>query len=444
MQVPQEVDFRDMRMLAATVILSLCNLVAAEQVGTITAAKSDPLQVLIALVGESSAEGLKEAEEANAALLKIGKPATAATYALALIYTRENRYEDAVKTLDSLPNDAKLVPPIIRLRLYLALERGEKRLAESLIPLLQSQVDNDKTPLSERLDSARLLGGIVGAISPTDIAALSPEVVCETVRGLTDAKEAKISNVFRSAQSEASKRRAKLTLLVAEAGDKANVEQALLATEKEESAAIESLRTTKDKFTVANRENQKLHNELTGPLRKLGQQIRKIEHEWELPTPGRPQEPQKPREVREPQRPTGNDPNAAAEYQRKLRDYYHYLDALRDYPRKLEIYRQYLQMWQQIDQQRRANLRTARQAAETEVATVRDPEQKSQQKIDELREETKSQETALQDIQLKLIALRNISIGAGGEENRSLLSRPSNYGLLSFPAERQRLLQATR
>src|SRR6478752_1740911 len=107
-------------------VLSLCSLLAAAQERTDKSADSaterSPLQALIALIGAPSDETVKEAAKMHAEILKTGQSPVAATYALSLIYTQDQQYDSAIKLIDSLPNEAKYEPPIMRLRLYLALE----------------------------------------------------------------------------------------------------------------------------------------------------------------------------------------------------------------------------------------------------------------------------------------------------------------------------------
>jgi hypothetical protein len=443
-----------MKMHVTAAVLSLCNLVAAAQEGTDKssdlATERGPLQILVALIGDPSDEVLNQAEETHVALLKTGQSPVTATYALSLIYTQEQQYDSAVKSLESLSNDAKYAPPIVRLRLYLALERGERSLAEKLVLLLRSQVDNSDSPLLERIDSARLLGGIISTIQPGSANTLSPVVVNETIREMTAAKETKISTGFRQAQSEAAKRREKLNSLVAIPGDKANAEQSLKEIAAEQAAATNGLQPLKASLAATIRENQKAQSELTGQIRLLAKQIRQIEKEWRLETSGRPRQPVRPTEPRSnrPSPPAGNDPNGNANYQRAL-DAYHsdsraYDAKLRQYNEEQRTYPQRLQVWQQFDQQRRGNLRNARQKVEAEVATARGLEKERDKKADELRDEVKRQQATLQDLVLKALLLRNIVAGADGQGTRNLLNRPSNYDLLSYPAERQRLLQSTR
>lgn len=408
--------------------------------------QAGPHQQLIHLVGTDAPDALKQAEAAHAALLQLGPVPTAASYALALIYVRENRLDLSAKTLDALANQVKLAPPILRLRLYLALEREEKELALRLVVLLKDQVLGDEGSDPEKVQTAKLLGGVLGAL-PDDGGRLLPlPEVHATFQALESASNKNVVSAFRLAFSEAAKRRKELQAFQITYPDREAAQKALTAALAERSQAERSMQETKTKLTTTIQDNKEADGEAADQLRQLAKQSRDLEQEWRLETPGRPQQPTRPIEPRgPPKRPSGKDSKYDAnDYKRDVEKYEKemrsYRAALQRFNQEAATFPDRLRAWQEKDRQRREQLKADGKQVDDKIAATREADKARDKAVDGQRLEIKRQTMAMQDLELKLQLLR--SVASGEAERDGWISRPSNHGLLSFAAERQRLMQA--
>ena len=401
-----------------------------------------PFAVLVDLVATDAPDAVRQAEAAHAALSKEGQPPVASSYALALVCVRVGHLDQAAQVLDALPTQAKYAPPVLRLRLYLAIERDEPALAARLVPMIKDQALGDQSADQEKVQSARLLGGIIGATAAGETRMLPEALVNATVSDLSSAADANVKSAFRLAQSEAAKRREKMAALVAASREAAGGQKILDEAVAEQAKTAAALEAAKEKLTATIRDNKDADGEAKGKLRQLSQHVRDLEREWKLETPGRPRQPMKPKEPVEPRRPSGkNDQSdydrAMDRYRAELRDYRR---DLAKYNEDLRTYQQRLENWQQQDKARREKLQAERKQTDDEIGVTRKAQKDRDQAEDDVRDEIKRHTAAAQELDAKVTLLRAIASGAATKEG--WLSRPSHYGLLSFSAERQRLLQA--
>lgn len=388
---------------------------------------------LVELLDEHSPDLLTKAEGIYAKLPKDGAAHFKATYALALVATREGQLDRAVEVLGLLPNEEKKQPPVLRLRLWLALERDEAAIAQRLFAMLREMIDNPKVAESDRLEAARLLGGVCG-ISPDGDINLPDDLIARSIKSLPAATENKVTSAFRQAQSATGKRRKQLQEIIEESKDAAAAKDRLTEAEAEreklENAIVQGGQDL-GKRIVDDREADKIQTAEMKKLRKLEDALSKA---WNSVTEGYPKEPKPPKAPSKGK--DDKDRPSASEQREYERDLRAYEKEVREYPAKL-------QAWQIKDQYRRAKLRESMAENQAELARQRAEAKTRAQETNQMRAEVTKQRNQIHDVELQLRLLRTaVSVQDVGEE--VILRRPSSYELLSFPLERQNLLNSLR
>lgn len=402
-------------------------------------AADTPLHELIELLDDPAPEALAHAETIYGELTKDGASSVKGAYALALLCTREQKFDRAVELLGALPNEAKRTLPVLRLRLWLALEREEQEMAQRVLALALEHCNHAELAESERLETVRLLGGIAGAIPAGDAATLPAASITSIVKTFSDPTDQKSSGVFRSAQQSASKRRRQLGDLVAELkrDQEAGVGR-LKEAETEREKVAKSRTDAEAALTAKIADNREAEKERASQAREFSRQSKTIKDQWNTETPGRPRAPRpvtNPGPIPRPDKEGRTGLQEKIEHRRDVAEYEKYLREAREFPAKLAN-------WRQKDEARRTDLLQQRAALDAQVTEAKDATLARTAEVDQLRREIAAQQAAARDLEVKVRLLRAVTVAEGAGEGREVLNRPSAYDLLSIPAERQRLRNA--
>jgi hypothetical protein len=393
------------------------------------AADDSPLRQLVVALTDPA--GPKAAREWFDRLPAAGPERTLGIYAMSLHLAQAGDCAAARDLLASLAGTASNAVPVLRMRLYLALESGDDEAARWVSESLVKVLPQASLASSEAVLMARMLGALAG--SSDDNSPLGNGDWSKIEDALSGrSEEEHCLNHYRAAQKKAQNRKAVLIDFAKSLGSNEpailmelqhsllqeceGLTQELDAEEENLKAAIAARRKEKERVgTLAAK-----HNKWTAESRK--------------PTPGKPILPDAPAQ---PGMMAGKTTEATETAYQAAVDRYE--NALRDYEVQLVVFRRTLQLWAQKDRARRELIARTLEGLKPELEDAREQEKNLSEEVVALRKKLADLH-AWQDE--KAAALRLVQLlGSSGTAPDRLLCRPSLYGALSLESEQQRLLQ---
>ncbi len=394
-----------------------------------------------------------------------------AAYSLALIEIREGKYSKAWKALTATPKSPESVPNTLNvgkecLKLWLLLEAGSEEKAEPQFNRLVTMSLGDLFDESDRIANCRMIGGVIGMLQSEKnagcIASTTLEKAKELLLAKVTAKSAKTK--LEEQLLEANQWGAELSAMVSKfesiGTEKAEVENR--STQAEYLKAKQTQSDLRGDLKSVGGEKQVLEDQ-----RKKWIQNKKVVHaEMQRETPGKPDFPADPGLApRAPTKPNGRyetDPKTKerkyipptnsdeSQYRADMRTFDDRLakwqQKVANYHRDRLEYQGKLQLWQQIDSERRTSLQTQLNAAEMGVKSaekaIADLLAAMKQGVGSDLKQVGSKLDQLERVAtISNLALKHMS---STEPKTKKLICPSNFQILDYTSECIRLRKSLR
>lgn len=406
-------------------------------------------QKLVQLVDSLAADAPEQAEAAYAAA---GKGDLRSAYAIALIRTRHGDYKSAAAALDALANTDKRQPAILRLRLWLALELGEDSKASHIFQAIARQIGDDAIRNPERLEAVKTLAAVTVLMValPPESAPIGPDILRLGELAVKKARQESYATTFASYRKSTQERMQSIKGIAEEMGAKDAADRREMIARcqhdyEELSGAVTAAEVAIDE---ARTENRAKLDEEAEPLEDLKHRRRLLIKEALIETPGKPAEPRKPDVPEKPDPPRRKDEKekrSEREYQRELeqfrKDEASYHDRLAQYERDRVTYPRRLAEWEDKDRIRRAEIARQQMEVDAGIEGIESTRKARQAAIATQRREMETREQAAGDLWLEVGLLKSLSTGDFAAAAQRVPARPSSYKLISYSAERKRIMQ---
>jgi hypothetical protein len=266
---------------------------------------------------------------------------------------------------------------------------------------------------------------------------------------MTASSDQRISFEFRQAQQAALKRRQELSSLINQAAnDRPAAATRLSEMESEQVNFDKAVKASEATLAETIRNNRTEDQKLTAHKRKLTASAKALQREANLETPGKPKFPSKPPPPKGivekspstlPSKLGGFEKTypSPAEQRRYEQDMEAYQQAVLDYPAKLRD-------WNLKDDARRADLKNQMSALNKELTDALAEDKTRTKQADKIRDDIAAQQSQARDLALRIRVSKAALVASNTDDPARMLQRPSSYDLISYPTERQRLLQASR
>jgi hypothetical protein len=453
-----------MRIQIGHIAMYLQSLLLAVAIGDAHSNLGDDSRQARALIGHVASDQADHWEQATRIFTLLPseskwKPIT--TQAMALIEIRRGRYSEAWKLHASQSTKLGSASASMRLgheRLYmwLLLEAGLGKQAESQFKRLITIAINNELTDFERRELCDFLGSVIGMLqSPKGEKIISASILekgrvaLESLDSKTAVEQFKIG--LQASEQWAADLQSRSEAFATAGSDKSLKQIDSLSRELED--AVVRKEESKNGLQQANN----VKNECKDEERKVRVQLVSVTQELKKETPGKPRKPRDPSGSK-PSRPRTKyrtDPvtkervpddqaNATAErtYRLELADYER---ALEHYREESRTYDSRLEQWKQLDAARRAQLEghksNVMQTLAVKEAEVKTAQAAAMQQVELVKESTAAEKQLRRSLTIARIAHQHLTTADGASKS---LIRPSNFQLINYSSEVTRLEKCLR
>lgn len=410
---------------------------------------------LIAAMKQPIAPERDRIEEILAQIPKESPHRPVAAQAVAMIYMQQGRLAEARKCLQSSPAQGEAMQlNERRLKLWSLLEEESTEGTEVIFKDIVRMAISKALPNNEQTLLIEQLGAVVGMLQTEE----NPKAIpTKTIEQAKIALETRVSKSHASrflGQWEISNQRGMAIKAKIAEFQSLDVEEAkgrvrdLEAELENQNQSVTSIKERKE-------EERRIVDELEESRRAFFDEIKNLNNQLRIETPGRPKPPVPPTKPRQPNlnyvedKATGRrvlDARSEREkddYDRKMRDYH---SNMNDFQNELQNFRVRQAAWEIEDQRRKAMLQSQKQQVGGAIV-IKDKEISEAKKkmregvFAELNDATSELSKLSEIVLVSKFALAD-KLDSSGKPKSSI--RPSRFDLLDFTTEESRLLRALR